>query len=182
MKKWQEVYGINTCIAVNLSSRDFRYGDEVHSTITHALEQSGLAAESLIVEITEGFMLDPNEDALKKLQAIKNLGVKISIDDFGTGYSSLSYLSRYPIDLLKIDKSFIQGAPSNAQKKPLVEAIIRMGQSMGLTIIAEGIETEEEFSYLVALGCESAQGYYFSKPLSVQDYEAVLKRGKRDLQ
>ena len=181
MKLWQEIYGLNTGIAVNVSSRDFRYGNEVFSSITHVLEQSGLAAESLIIEITEGFMLDPNEDAQKKLQTIKDVGIRIAIDDFGTGYSSLSYLARYPIDLLKIDKSFIQGAHFNPQKKPLVEAIVRMGQSMGMKIIAEGVETCEELSYLVKLGCEMAQGYNFSKPLSVLDYEAVLKGRKKDL-
>ncbi len=175
VKKWQDVYGLDTAIAVNLSSRDFQNGGLSESLVL-ALEQSGLPAESLILEITEGLMLDPNEEALNTLQTIKDVGIRLSIDDFGTGYSSLSYLSRYPLDFLKIDKSFIEAIHSDPQKKALVEAITRMGQIMGMKVIAEGVETYEELSYLMDLGCDKAQGFYFSKPLSVEDYEAVLEK------
>lgn len=179
LKKWQDQYRVNTDIAVNLSSLDFRYGT-FWSSISNALNQSGLPAESLILEITESLMLDGNEDVLKNLQTIKDVGIRLAIDDFGTGYSSLSHLSRYPIDLLKIDQSFVTGFCNDQKKKSLVEAIIRMAQSLGMKVIAEGVETYEDLSGLMELDCDKVQGFYFSKPLSAEDYEMVLKKQQID--
>ncbi len=174
-KQWQMRYGFDQSISVNVSSREFKTGD-IESSVTKALQKSALPPKYLTLEITEGMMIDSSEEAVLKLQKIKDIGVKLSVDDFGTGYSSLSYLSRYPIDLLKIDKSFIQGLLENTQKKPLVEAIVRMGQGLGMKVIAEGVETHDDLNYLIALGCDEAQGYYFSKPLSVEDCEAVFEK------
>lgn len=175
MAAWRKIYGVDTALSVNMSSRQFIFNDFL-SPIQNALEESTLPPESLIIEVTESLTLDPVEKAVDKLWKLKDAGINIAIDDFGTGYSSLSYLSRFPIDRLKIDKSFIQNVYSNPQKRHLVEAMIRMGQSLKMEVIAEGIEQQEDFSYLTEFGCNSAQGYYFSKPLSVEHYEAVLEK------
>jgi len=173
MKEWQMRYGLDASIAVNVSSRTFK-SSNLWAALSRALEESGLNPDALTLEITERLMLDTNEASMKKLKTIKDVGIHLSVDDFGTGYSSLTQLSRYPSDVLKIDKSFISGLASDPRKKPVVEAIIRMGQSMGMKIVAEGIETYEELLLLRELGCDEAQGYYFSKPLSATDYTEVL--------
>jgi EAL domain-containing protein (putative c-di-GMP-specific phosphodiesterase class I) len=160
-------------LSVNMSSQQFIFNDFI-TPITQALETSGLPAESLMIEVTESLTLDPVDKVVHKLSQLKKMGVGLAIDDFGTGYSSLSYLARFPIDRLKIDKSFIHDIASNPQKTDIVEAIIRMGQSMKMKIIAEGIEKEEELRCVKKLGCDAAQGHYFSKPLSVEAYDQVL--------
>lgn len=175
MAIWHNRRNVNTTLSVNMSSHQFIFNDFM-SPIAHALETSGLPAESLVIEVTESLTLDPVDQVVQKLSQLKKLGVGLAIDDFGTGYSSLSYLARFPIDRLKIDKSFIQDISCNPQKTDIVEAIIRMGQSMKMEVIAEGIEKEEELDRVKALGCNAAQGYYFSKPLSVEAYDKVLSR------
>ncbi len=177
MYEWQKTYGLKASLSVNMSSRQFILIDFLHP-IKNALENSGLSPESLTIECTESLTLDPVEKAAEKLNKLKALGVHIAIDDFGTGYSSLSYLSRFPIDQLKIDKSFIQNVHSSPQKQHLVEAIIRMGESLKTKVIAEGIEQQEDLDLLLNYGCHSGQGYYFSKPLSAKNYEALLKKEK----
>ncbi|MFQ5543294.1 MAG: EAL domain-containing protein [Nitrospiria bacterium] len=177
--RWQDQFGFQGAISVNMSSRQFMYEDFC-STIIQALDQSGLSPEYLTLEITESLMLDSVEEVLKKLQTLKEIGVRLAIDDFGTGYSSLSYLNKYPIDFLKIDQSFITNIASNPKKRPLVEAALRMGQSMQMEVIAEGVETQEVLSYLRLLRCDAAQGHYFSQPLSENAYEAVLINQKKD--
>lgn len=174
-KKWRDHFGFRGSINVNVSTRQIIYND-FRTVLVNALNKSGLPPEYLTLEITESLMLDPAEDPISKLRDLKDVGVKIAIDDFGTGYSSLSYLWRYPIDYLKIDRSFISNITSDKKKQDIVEAMVRMGQSMKMTVVAEGVETPEELSFLVDLGCDTAQGYFFSKPLSVKDYEAVLQK------
>lgn len=180
MRQWQKDYGIDSSISVNMSSKQFKY-KQLDKLITKALQESGLPAKFLAIEITESLMFGTGESPIAMLETIKKLGVKLSIDDFGTGYSSLSYLLQFPVDLLKIDKSFISNMGSSSKKKSLVEAIIRMAQSLNLKVIAEGIETQEDLSSLMALGCHMAQGYYFSRPLSASDYEIELVLQKRIL-
>jgi len=178
VKTWQDRYVFDASVSVNVSSRQFGTGD-VLSSVTTALEESGLSPEHLTIEMTESLMLDPAEEApILKLNALKKLGVKLAVDDFGTGYSSLSYLSKYPIDHLKIDQSFIKDVSSNSKKKNLVEAIIRMGESLQLETVAEGIETDEALSCLKNLGCKTGQGYYFSKPVSAKTFETGLETRK----
>jgi len=174
-KDWQNRYAFEGVLHVNVSSRQILYGD-FQTVLMEALEESGIAPGTLILEVTESLMLDPTEDPISKLKALKSSGVQLAMDDFGTGYSSLSYLARYPIDILKIDQSFISNIASDPQKQSLVEAIIRMGQSMKMKIIAEGIETEEDLSYLLDSGCDIAQGYYFSHPRSWKAYDAILEK------
>ncbi|GEM_PF-7118459 len=173
MCTWHRHGKIKTALSVNMSSHQFLFNDFM-APITEALETSGLPPELLIIEVTESLTLDPVEKVVHKLSQLKKIGIGLAIDDFGTGYSSLSYLARFPIDRLKIDKSFIQNIACNPQKTDIVEAIIRMGQSMKMEVIAEGIEKEEELNCVKALGCNAAQGFYFSKPLSVEGYDKVL--------
>ncbi len=172
--QWRRRYGHHISVSVNVSKQQFNH-DGLMSTVTNALEQSKLPPEDLTLELTESLMLNPVKDIRTYFSSLKELGVQLSIDDFGTGYSSLSYLWQYPFDFLKIDKSFINNLGSETKKQSLVKAIVSMGQSMEITVIAEGVEKHEDLSYLMDLGCGEAQGYYFSRPLSAEAYETVLK-------
>jgi len=171
--EWRKRYNLNLSLSANLSGREFSTGNLL-SMVSTALEKSHLPPGALTVEVTEGVMLDPDKEAASKLHALKGIGIKIAIDDFGTGYSSLSYLSKYPVDLLKIDQSFIRGIGSDPKKSPLVKAIVRMGQSLKLKVVAEGVSDHPTLSFLMQLHCDAAQGFYFSQPLAAEDYEAVL--------
>ncbi|WP_350647715.1 EAL domain-containing protein [Pseudomonas sp. HY13-MNA-CIBAN-0226] len=150
------------CMAVNMSAIDFRQRDFVDG-IEQILAQTGMEPALLELEITESVLMQNIESTVTSLQRIKALGVRLAIDDFGTGYSSLSYLRRFPIDVLKIDQSFIRGLGSDSNDAALVSAIISLGRSLKLTIIAEGVETAEQLDFLKAQHCEEVQGYYFSK-------------------
>ncbi|MDD2700235.1 MAG: EAL domain-containing protein [Sideroxydans sp.] len=151
-------------VAVNLSALQFKRGNLVE-TVSQALQQSGLPAESLELELTESILLQDVELAIKTLHALKELGVRLSIDDFGTGYSSLSYLKRLAVDKLKIDQSFVRDLNRSADSDAIVRAIIQLGHALQLELIAEGVETAEQLTFLRAHGCDMVQGYYFSKPV-----------------
>ena len=157
-------------VSVNISGRQFKQGDLVEK-IQQVLNASGLDPQHLEIELTENYLMDDTEKNLNTLHNIKKMGIKIAIDDFGTGYSSLRYLKAFPIDTLKIDRSFIDGLPHNTTNASLVAAMIGIGQNLGLTVIAEGVETYEQMCFLQSHGCHQAQGYFFSKP---QDIETLL--------
>ena len=165
VKEWQDAGWSDLRVAVNLSPREVDRGDAVKS-ISSALIASGLAAEFLEIEVTERVLLDDVEKAESAFREIKNLGVRLCIDDFGTGYSSLSYLRNYPFDVLKIDRAFVHDATQRASGVSLLRAIISMADSLDLKVVAEGVETEEQFELLCELGCGFAQGFYFCAPLS----------------
>jgi diguanylate cyclase (GGDEF)-like protein/PAS domain S-box-containing protein len=167
LSTWQKNEKIPLRIAVNLSPRQFR-DTELLSFIETSLTQANITADRLELEITEGVLMIGQtyiDDALIKLN---KLGVKLSMDDFGTGYSSLSYLRQYAFDILKIDKSFITDIPSNKSDCDLVKATIAMAHSLGLKVVAEGVETKEQSDLLNQLACDYLQGYYFSKPITAQ--------------
>ncbi|MCH7870036.1 MAG: EAL domain-containing protein [Myxococcales bacterium] len=165
VKEWQDAGWSDLRVAVNLSPREVDRGDAVKS-ISAALIASGLAAEHLEIEVTERVLLDDVEKAESAFREIKNLGVRLCIDDFGTGYSSLSYLRNYPFDVLKIDRAFVHDATRHESGVSLLRAIISMADSLHLEVVAEGVETEEQFDLLCELGCGFAQGFYFCAPLS----------------
>ncbi|MBW2541288.1 MAG: EAL domain-containing protein [Deltaproteobacteria bacterium] len=165
VKEWQEAGWSDLRVAVNLSPREVDRGDAIDS-ISNALAKSGLAPQFLEVEVTERVLLDDVETAGSAFRAIKDLGVRLCVDDFGTGYSSLSYLRNYPFDVLKIDRAFVCDASRHANGVSLLRAIISMAESLDLQVIAEGVETVEQFDLLCELGCGFAQGYYFCAPLS----------------
>jgi diguanylate cyclase (GGDEF)-like protein/PAS domain S-box-containing protein len=174
--QWQKSHNPGFRMAVNLSPRQFRDPDLV-DFIEDALHQSGVAAESLELEITEGVLMSGHGYIIDALETLSVLGVSIAMDDFGTGYSSLSYLQNYPFHTLKIDQSFIAGISKNTADRKLVNAIIAMAHGLNLKVVAEGVETEEQFSYLKDLGCDYAQGYLFSKPASVDEINKLLNNG-----
>jgi EAL domain-containing protein (putative c-di-GMP-specific phosphodiesterase class I) len=160
---WQKQGLPPICMAVNLSPRQFKDANLLHA-VADALEQSGLSPELLELEITEGVVMSDVDEALEKLLAIKAMGVKLAIDDFGTGYSSLAQLKRFPIDTLKVDRSFIREIPNDIEDKAITEAIIAMGRTLGVTVVAEGVETAEQQAFLRSRSCDEMQGFYFSKP------------------
>ncbi len=175
VQTWREgTNGVkDVSVTVNISIRQFQQ-KELVEMVSRSLKDSGLPAKYLILEITESFMMQDTEATIAKLHELKKLGVRLAIDDFGTGYSSLSYLQRFPIDILKIDKSFIDKLGQGREGNAVARAIIMMGDSLNLKTIAEGIEHPEQISELQLLGCESGQGYHFAKPLSVGDMDNFL--------
>ncbi|HBY84865.1 MAG TPA: GGDEF domain-containing protein [Colwellia sp.] len=164
LKEWQNVHHRSVTMAVNLSPCQFRDSDLL-SFIKGSLFETDISAEDLELEITEGVLMSGQSHIHDALMKISELGIKLSMDDFGTGYSSLSYLRQYAFDVLKIDQSFISGIPLNKADCELVNTIIAMAHSLGLTVVAEGVETKEQLSLLEDLGCDLVQGYYFSKPI-----------------
>ncbi|WP_338753233.1 EAL domain-containing protein [Bacillus sp. FJAT-52991] len=160
-------------ISVNLSLRQF-FQNDLTKIVSHALESCNLQPDQLELEITESMTLNI-ELALKKLHKLKSLGVQIAVDDFGTGYSSLSYLHQFPVDRLKIDQSFIQRLFIEKSSEAIVETILSMGKHLGLELIAEGVETEEQMEFLKQLHCQQVQGYYISKPLPAEDFFQLVR-------
>ena len=163
-------------VAVNVSGRQFRHENLV-ARIQDILDTSTLAPEMLELELTENVLMDDSANHASTLDKIMKMGVKISIDDFGTGYSSFRYLKTFPIDTLKIDRSFIQDLPHNSHNASLVSSMINMGHSLGLTVLAEGVETEAQVQFLKDHACDRAQGFYFAKPQSLDSLLPVLKAG-----
>jgi EAL domain-containing protein (putative c-di-GMP-specific phosphodiesterase class I) len=161
-------------VSVNVSARQFREKDLVRR-VAHALEESGLDAQYLELELTEGLIMQDIESALKTMRALQAMGVQISIDDFGTGYSSLSALKTFPIVRLKIDKAFVDGVASNEDDKAIARAVISMGHQLNLKIIAEGVETEQQLAFLRANNCDEMQGYLFSQPVTAENIPALLR-------
>ena len=162
-------------IAVNLSARQFRHPD-LPKLVAGILEETGVPARHLELEVTESMVMQKPADAAAVLAKLKAMGIAIAVDDFGTGYSSLGYLKRFPLDFLKIDQSFIRGVPSDAEDAVIVETIIAMAKSLKLRIIAEGVETPAQRLFLLQQGCEEAQGYLFSRPVPAVELEEFLKR------
>lgn len=155
------------CIAVNVSGVQIQRGG-LFETVNAALRQSGLTSSRLELEVTEGFIMQQAEFAVEQLLALRKLGVTLSIDDFGTGYSSLSYLKRLPIHKLKIDQSFVRDIPDDTNDMAIADAVIALGKSLGLTVIAEGVESDEQQRFLRDAGCQEGQGYLFGKPLTAE--------------
>ena len=147
----------NGLIAVNISNIQIKYS-QVLKTIVKELEHSKLNPQNLEIELTESYIMEDVEESLLILENLKNLGIKLAVDDFGTGYSSLNYLKQFPIDKLKIDKSFIDGLPSNKKDVAIARTIIALGNGLGMKTIAEGVETEEQKEFLRKEGCDEIQG------------------------
>jgi EAL domain-containing protein (putative c-di-GMP-specific phosphodiesterase class I) len=160
-------------VSVNLSGRHLAQADIV-SDVAGVLRRSNLTPSELVLEMTESMLVHDNRATLERLHALKSLGVRLSIDDFGTGYSSLAYLERFPVDSLKMDRSFIAGLDGRSAKSPLAEAVIGLGRILGLRVVAEGIETKEQWEKLRVLGCALGQGYYISHPLPAGEFEQLI--------
>jgi diguanylate cyclase (GGDEF)-like protein len=163
-------------MAVNISSMEFREDNFLDGVFT-ILRETRLDPGALELELTESVLMKRAESAAKVLQTLRASGVQLAIDDFGTGYSSLSYLRRFPIDALKIDQSFVRQIDSASDETTIVTAIISMGRSLKLRVVAEGVETSRELAFLQAQQCDEAQGYYFSRPVPAPAFAALLKTG-----
>ena len=172
---WQRQGLPPLCMAVNLSWRQFSEEDLL-SDIVAALDETGLEPSLLELELTESMVVQNPERATRVLAAIKNLGVRLAIDDFGVGYSSLAQIKRFPIDTLKVDRSFIRDIPQNTDDNAIAEAIIAMGKTLSLTIVAEGVETPEQEKFLREHACDEMQGYYFSRPISADKFAELLRQ------
>ncbi|MCX7168707.1 MAG: EAL domain-containing protein, partial [Proteobacteria bacterium] len=171
-KAWQDANLPHIKLSVNLSARQFIQKD-LAASIKQVLEETGFRAEHLELELTESLIMHNAELFISTLRTLKDIGIEMAIDDFGTGYSSLSYLKRFPIDRLKIDQSFVRDIVVDTDSAAISQAIITLGHSLGLRVIAEGVETSEQLDFLCANSCDEMQGYYFSKPLPPAEFQLV---------
>lgn len=172
-KAWQDAGLTPLRLSVNFSARQFQQPTFI-ADVTHILKETNLDPRWLELELTESSIMKDPEQAIEKLHELKLMGIKVSIDDFGTGYSSLNYLKRFPIDTLKIDKSFVADVCKDPHDTAIVRAIINLGHALDVTVIAEGVETKEQLQYLSALECDVVQGFLFSKALSTNAFEELL--------
>jgi diguanylate cyclase (GGDEF)-like protein/PAS domain S-box-containing protein len=177
LKLWEQQYtsSLPLLMSVNLSSRQFAHS-EILDQIIQTLQVTGIDPRKLKLEITESVVMENVEVASKTLERLRSLGIELSIDDFGTGYSSLSYLHRLPIDTLKIDRSFVSRIHENNENKEIVRTIIMLAQNLGMGVIAEGVETKEQFESLIELKCEHGQGYFFAKPLDAESAGMLIRK------
>lgn len=173
-KALQEELGVDLTVSVNLSPRQFQQKNLVQ-VVEDALRMSGLAAESLEIEITENMLMVNSGDSQDKLQKMRDLGVRISIDDFGTGFCSFSYLLQYQVDRLKIDQSFVKKAVTDANAAAVVRTIIAMSHGLNIKVVAEGVETEEQLRFLLRRKCDDAQGYFIARPVAAHEFCPVVR-------
>jgi diguanylate cyclase (GGDEF)-like protein/PAS domain S-box-containing protein len=173
-RRWGGRYGADVGVAVNVSAVQFRSDDFIDGVL-RVLEETGLASERLELEVTESVVMHGVESVIQKMRILKANGIKVAIDDFGTGYSSLSYLRQFVVDHLKVDRSFVHDLPDNADAEAIVRAIVAMGRSLGLRVIAEGVETEEQAKFLQCIACDESQGYLYAKPMVVNEFESWLE-------
>ena len=173
--QWRDAGFTPIKIAVNLSGYQFA-SQNIIQIIRDALQEANLVAENLEVEITENTLMQNSKETISILKQMKDMKLRIALDDFGTGYSSLSYLTTFPVDVIKIDRSFVMGCTTNDNNRVIIRAIVAMGHSLGIKIVAEGIETEEQFELLKGYGADEGQGYCFSPPVSQGEFVKLLSR------
>ena len=161
-------------LCVNISPRQFRQNDFVE-LVERSLTSSHLPPHMLKLEITEGIVIQNIDDTIAKMNRLKRLGVTFAMDDFGTGYSSLTYLKRLPVDVLKIDQSFVRDATLDANDAEIIRAIVAMARSLGLDMIAEGVEQTDQLEFLQQQGCHHYQGYLFSRPVPLEQFRQLLR-------
>jgi diguanylate cyclase (GGDEF)-like protein/PAS domain S-box-containing protein len=179
-KQWRDRFAADFQMSINMSPVQFRSENRHGASIWSAyLQELGLSGENIVIEITEGLLLNAEAEVTDELLRLGKAGIQVAIDDFGTGYSSLSYLKKFDIDYLKIDQSFVSNLETDPNDRALSEAIIVMAHKLGLKVIAEGVETEGQRRLLTAAGCDYAQGYLFAGPVSPQEYEKLLVAQRR---
>jgi EAL domain-containing protein (putative c-di-GMP-specific phosphodiesterase class I) len=172
-REWQRMRLAPARMAINLSPRQFLHAGLLSDTL-RVLRDTACAAKYVELEITEGMVMHDPDGAVGLIQELKELGVRIAIDDFGTGYSSLAYLRRFPIDSLKVDRSFVADVPHDAGNVAITQAVIAVAHTLHLTVIAEGVETAAQFNFLRSRGCDEVQGFYFSPPVDFRSATALL--------
>ncbi|HET9112750.1 MAG TPA: EAL domain-containing protein [Burkholderiales bacterium] len=173
---WQQMRLPLFIVAVNISAPEFRAPDFLDN-LKEILSSASIAPDCIELELTESILMQDAETTIATLRAISEIGVKLAVDDFGTGYSSLSYLRKFPIDTLKIDQSFVNHMISNPDDAAIVSAVIGMAKNLRLRVIAEGVETPEQFAALLGMGCDEGQGYYFGRPMTAPDFQSLLMSG-----
>lgn len=174
IKKWQEMGYYKLGIAINLSVNQLNH-PELLNLITNTLETTKIPSSSLTLEITESMVMQNTEANIKLLNAIRNLGLQLALDDFGTGYSSLNYLKQFPFNIIKIDKSFVSDMTTNITSLAIAESIISLGKTLGLMLVAEGVENESQLNVLKKMKCDMVQGYFYSKPISAEKFTQFLQ-------
>lgn len=174
-REWQENGLPPLKLAVNISARHFSQ-ENLPDKIAQTLFETGFDARSLEIELTESIIMKDVSESIKKLDNLKAMGITFSIDDFGTGYSSLSYLKRFPIDVLKIDRSFVDGIPHDASDTTISTTVIAMAHNLNMAVVAEGVETLEQLSFLAANNCDEYQGFYFSRPLPADEFASFMRQ------
>jgi diguanylate cyclase (GGDEF)-like protein/PAS domain S-box-containing protein len=179
-RAWQEAGLPPTRIAVNISAVELRANDFV-SSLRAILKETGLESRYLELELTETFLMQNSKSTVAVLEALKDMGVQLALDDFGTGYSSLSYLRRFPIDTLKIDRSFVGDLSTDADDAGIVRAMISMGASLQMGVVAEGVETPQQLAFLQKHGCSEGQGFYFSQPVAAEDFAKMLRSSAAEI-
>jgi EAL domain-containing protein (putative c-di-GMP-specific phosphodiesterase class I) len=165
--------GIDISVSVNVSGRQLD-DDNIVEHIDHALHSSGLRPGALTIEVTETALMRDTESSVRRLRAVKDLGVSVAVDDFGTGYSSLAYLQQFPVDCIKIDKSFTSAMLGSVESEALIRTFVQLGKDLGLTTLAEGVETTGEMDMLRADHVDEAQGFLFARPLKPEELEEQL--------
>jgi EAL domain-containing protein (putative c-di-GMP-specific phosphodiesterase class I) len=168
--------GMPLKLSVNISPRQFRQ-DDFATKVLATLEQTGAPATSLTLEVTEGVLIDDIEASIRMMNMLAAHGIRLSIDDFGTGYSSLSYISRLPLSEIKIDRSFVKNVPYQAEANSLIQTIIFMAKNLRLKVVAEGVETQQQAEFLSSCGCDLLQGYFFAKPMGIEEWIASQRPG-----
>lgn len=177
-KHWRETYNPDFQASINTSPMYFREGNEQIDIWQQQMQSHNLPSNGIVIEITEGLLMETSDKLANKLLALRDAGIQVALDDFGTGYSSLAYLQKLDIDYLKIDKSFVENLKPGSNEEALCEAIIVMAHRLKLQVIAEGIETEEQYELLKSYGCDFGQGFFFAKPLPKEAFEEKLAEGK----
>jgi EAL domain-containing protein (putative c-di-GMP-specific phosphodiesterase class I) len=177
--RWQKAGLPEMSVAVNLSAVQFRRGD-LERSVSEALARSGLDPSLLELELTESLLIEDAEGVLETVRRLKAIGVRLSIDDFGTGYSSLAYLKRFAVDKLKIDQSFVRDIASDPDDAAIVRAIVSMARTLKLSVIAEGVESEEITRLLGIFHCDEAQGFHFARPMPADALAAWLRDRSSD--
>jgi EAL domain-containing protein (putative c-di-GMP-specific phosphodiesterase class I) len=178
IRAWQAAGIEPVPVAINLSAREFAAKD-LAGAITRILDEHAVDPSLIELEITEGSLMVNTEEVVATLEALGRLGIGLSIDDFGTGYSSLSYLKRFPLDAVKIDRSFVKDITTDADDATITRAVISMAHSLGLQVIAEGVETEAQLAFLARHGCDQIQGYYFARPLPAEECGVWLRERRQ---
>ena len=176
---WQRSGTATLRLSVNISALQFQRGD-LPETVRQVLAESGLAPELLCLELTESMLMIDTTHAQQRLEELRDLGVSLSLDDFGTGYSSLAYLSRLPVQELKVDRSFIHRLYKTPSDTAVVNTIIAMAQELGLELVAEGVETQEQQQHLLSRGCTTIQGFLFSTPLAPDELAVFMEQRRNN--
>ena len=179
LKEWRKA-SPNLYLSINLSALDFEF-KELVPEIKKALNNSGVSSEAIVFEITESILMRDSKEALHSMEQLKKLGCRLYMDDFGTGYASLTYLKRFPIDVLKIDRSFVQDIGIDSDDEAIIQSTLALADSLGKECVAEGVESSHQLAFLKARGCKHFQGYLFSKPVPNTEVLALINRDWSDI-